>query len=42
MRGRFRNCGRGISTGREELTQPGGVQAVIRTGSSGGGQHPGA
>lgn len=36
MRGRFRNCGRGISTGTEELTQPGGEEAVIRTVSSGG------
>lgn len=36
MRGRFRNCGRGISTGTEELTQPGGEEAVVRTGSSGG------
>lgn len=33
--GRFRNCGRGISTGREELTQPGGAEAVIRAGSRG-------
>lgn len=33
--GKFRNCGRGISTGREELTQPGGAEAVIRAGSRG-------
>lgn len=33
--GRFRNCGHGISTGREELTQPGGAEAVIRAGSRG-------
>ena len=33
MGGRFRNRRRGISTGREELTQPGSAEAVIRAGS---------
>ena len=33
MGGRFRNCRREISMGGDELTQPGGAEAVIRAGS---------